>query len=148
MENKKNGNVLVESLIAISITIIALSLVGKSILNYYSIQRAEEKRYKKTNIIEILEKEIKYNTSLCSINNKFKYSNELYLNLKELDENKIINSNIIDLLNEESGDISLKKIKSNDVSIEFLIKLEEEKFEKNFEKEKWMEVQGLYSSGN
>lgn len=46
MENKKNGNVLVESLIAISITIIALSLVGKSILNYYSIQRAEEKRYK------------------------------------------------------------------------------------------------------
>lgn len=148
MENKKNGNVLVESLIAISITIIALSLVGKSILNYYSIQRAEEKRYKKTNIIEILEKEIKYNTSLCSINNKFKYSNELYLNLKELDENKIINSNIIDLLNEESGDISLKKIKSNDVSIEFLIKLEEEKFGKNFEKEKWMEVQGLYSSGN
>ncbi|WP_195970363.1 hypothetical protein [Clostridium thermobutyricum] len=148
MENKKNGNVLVESLIAISITIIALSLVGKSILNYYSIQRAEEKRYKKTNIIEILEKEIKYNTSLCSINNKFKYSNELYLNLKELDENKIINSNIIDLLNEESGDISLKKIKSNDVSIEFLIKLEEEKIGKNFEKEKWMEVQGLYSSGN
>lgn len=148
MENKKNGNVLVESLIAISITIIALSLVGNSILNYYSIQRAEEKRYKKTNIIEILEKEIKYNTSLCSINNKFKYSNELYLDLKELDENKIINSNIIDLLNEESGDISLKKIKSNDVSIEFLIKLEEEKFEKNFEKEKWMEVQGLYSSGN
>ncbi|WP_317310220.1 hypothetical protein [Clostridium thermobutyricum] len=148
MENKKNGNVLVESLIAISITIIALSLVGSSILNYYSIQRAEEKRYKKTNIIEILEKEIKYNTSLCSINNKFKYSNELYLNLKELDENKIINSNIIDLLNEESGDISLKKIKSNDVSIEFLIKLEEEKFEKNFEKEKWMEVQGIYSSGN
>lgn len=148
MENKKNGNVLVESLIAISITIISLSLVGKSILNYYSIQRAEEKRYKKTNIIEILEKEIKYNTSLCSINNKFKYSNELYLDLKELDENKIINSNIIDLLNEESGDISLKKIKSNDVSIEFLIKLEEEKFEKNFEKEKWMEVQGLYSSGN
>ena len=70
------------------------------------------------------------------------------MNLKELDENKIINSNIIDLLNEESGDISLKKIKSNDVSIEFLIKLEEEKFEKNFEKEKWMEVQGLYSSGN
>ena len=148
MENKKNGNVLVESLIAISITIIALSLVGNSILNYYSIQRAEEKRYKKTNIIEILEKEIKYNTSLCSINNKFKYSNELYLDLKELNENKIINSNIIDLLNEESGDISLKKIKSNDVSIEFLIKLEEEKFEKNFEKEKWMEVQGLYSSGN
>lgn len=148
MENKKNGNVLVESLIAISITIIALSLVGNSILNYYSIQRAEEKRYKKTNIIEILEKEIKYNTSLCSINNKFKYSNELYLDLKELNENKIINSNIIDLLNEESGDISLKKIKSNDVSIEFLIKLEEEKFEKNFEKEKWMELQGIYSSGN
>lgn len=148
MENKKNGNVLVESLIAISITIIALSLVGKSILNYYSIQRAEEKRYKKANIIEILEKEIKYNTSLCSINNKFKYSNEFYLDLKELDENKIINSNIIDLLNEESGDISLKKIKSNDVSIEFLIKLEEEKFEKNFEKEKWMELQGIYSSGN
>lgn len=148
MENKRNGSVLVESLIAISITIIALSLVGKSILNYYSIQRAEEKRYKKANIIEILEKEIKYNTSLCSINNKFKYSNELYLYLKELDENKIINSNIIDLLNEESGDISLKKIKSNDVSIEFLIKLEEEKFEKNFEKEKWMELQGLYSSGN
>ena len=148
MENKRNGSVLVESLIAISITIIALSLVGKSILNYYSIQRAEEKRYKKTNIIEILEKEIKYNTSLCSINNKFKYSNELYLDLKELDENKIINSNIIDLLNEESGDISLKKIKSNDASIEFLIKLEEEKFEKNFEKEKWMELQGIYSSGN
>lgn len=148
MENKRNGSVLVESLIAISITIIALSLVGKSILNYYSIQRAEEKRYKKANIIEILEKEIKYNTSLCSINNKFKYSNELYLDLKELDENKIINSNIIDLLNEESGDISLKKIKSNDVSIEFLIKLEEEKFEKNFEKEKWMELQGIYSSGN
>ncbi|ENZ01968.1 hypothetical protein HMPREF1092_01203 [Clostridium thermobutyricum] len=148
MENKKNGNVLVESLIAISITIIALSLVGKSILNYYSIQRAEEKRYKKANIIEILEKEIKYNTSLCSINNKFKYSNEFYLDLKELDENKIINSNIIDLLNEESGDISLKKIKSNDVSIEFLIKLEEEKFEKNFEKEKWMELQGICSSGN
>ena len=44
MENKRNGSVLVESLIAISITIIALSLVGKSILNYYSIQRAEEKR--------------------------------------------------------------------------------------------------------
>ncbi|WP_288479838.1 hypothetical protein [uncultured Clostridium sp.] len=148
MENKRNGSVLVESLIAISITIIALSLVGKSILNYYSIQRAEEKRYKKANIIEILEKEIKYNTSLCSINNKFKYSNELYLDLKELDENKIINSNIIDLLNEESGDISLKKIKSNDVSIEFLIKLEEAKFEKNFEKEKWMELQGIYSSGN
>lgn len=148
MENKRNGSVLIESLIAISITIIALSLVGKSILNYYSIQRAEEKRYKKVNIIEILEKEIKYNTSLCSISNKFKYSNELYLDLKELNENKIINSNIIDLLNEESGDISLKKIKSNDVSIEFLIKLEEEKFEKNFEKEKWMELQGIYSSGN
>lgn len=38
----------------------------------------------------------------------------------------------------------IKTIKEN----KNLIELEEEKFEKNFEKEKWMEVQGLYSSGN
>lgn len=145
MENKKRGSTLVEILVTISIACIAISLVGKSILNYYKIQKVEKDRDTKINIVEILEKEIKYNTSLCNINNKFKYSDEMYINLKGIDEKEILNSNILDLLNESSGEISLNKLKNNDSSIEFLIEIEEENFERKFEKEKWMEMQRILS---
>lgn len=138
MEKLKKGNMLIESIVAMFILVIATVLIGSTIYRYYKISELEQIKTREFNIIEMLKKEIKYNLSLCELENLIN-ENRFYIELKPELETELLEIKIESLFVEKEGDICVEKIKNTESGMEIMLKVNKYGLSEKIEKEKWME---------
>ncbi|MGL5416927.1 MAG: type II secretion system protein [Clostridium sp.] len=143
---KKDGNSLIEVIVAMSIIIMALGFFGIGVNRFSILTNKKKEKERIENILEIIEKEIKYETSLCEIGEKFRFNNSIFFKGENSFEKEILTSNILDLANHEDGKIELQKEGEIRAGLKLKIIYKERDYEKKFEKEKWMEMQGVYTN--
>lgn len=138
MEKLKKGNILIESIMAMFILILATTLIGSAIYKYYKINELENIKINELNSIEIIKKEIKYNLNLCELENLID-ENKVYIDLKSDLEKELLEKEIEELFIENEEEIYVEKIKNTETGIELLLKVEKYGLSEKIEKEKWME---------
>lgn len=138
MGKLKKGNMLIESIIGMFILTVASVLIGSAIYRYYTVNELEKIKVSEFNIIEMIKKEIKYNLSLCELENLINEKN-FYIQLKPELETQLLNVEIKDLFVKNEEDIFIEKIKNTESGIEIALKVNKYGFSEKIEKEKWME---------
>ncbi|MGL4850055.1 MAG: hypothetical protein ACRC28_14230 [Clostridium sp.] len=141
---KKKGNSIIEVMVALGIISMALVLVGIGINKFVFIINEEKNIESVENILEIIEKELKYETNLCELNEKFKGNGSIYFDTNTSFQEEILSKDILEMASEKVKDIEVKKEGNLNTGLKLKIIYIKGDYEKEFEKEKWMEEQGIY----
>ncbi|MGL4873667.1 MAG: type II secretion system protein [Clostridium sp.] len=136
---KKKGNSLIEVIIALGIITAALLFLGVGLNSFLSIAKEERNMESVENILEIIEKELKYETTICELNKKIKENESLYFDSNASFQEEILNKKILEIGSDEINDIEVKKEGELKTGLKLKIVYKKGGYEKSFEKEKWME---------